>query len=115
MQQTIDETADRRERQLAYNKAHNITPRQVVKSGTSLVSGSDLPSALPDKVYIESSIPTKDPMVEHLSASQLRSLLDSTRKKMYEAAKALDFSEAARLRDEANNLEDKLLKLERAS
>ena len=115
MQQTIDETADRRERQLAYNKAHNITPRQVVKSGTSLVSGSDLPSTLPDKAYIESSIPTKDPMVEHLSASQLRSLLDSTRKKMYEAAKALDFSEAARLRDEANNLEDKLLKLERAS
>ena len=115
MQQTIDETADRRERQLAYNKAHNITPRQVVKSGTSLVSGSDLPSPLPDKAYIESSIPTKDPMVEHLSISQLRSLLDSTRKKMYEAAKALDFSEAARLRDEANNLEDKLLKLERAS
>ncbi|WP_449026335.1 excinuclease ABC subunit UvrB [Porphyromonas endodontalis] len=115
MQQTIDETADRRERQLAYNKAHNITPRQVVKSGTSLVSGSDLSSTLPDKAYIESSIPTKDPMIEHLSASQLRSLLDSTRKKMYEAAKALDFSEAARLRDEANNLEDKLLKLERAS
>ena len=115
MQQTIDETADRRERQLAYNKAHNITPRQVVKSGTSLVSGSDLPSTLPDKAYIESSIPIKDPMVEHLSASQLRSLLDSTRKKMYEAAKALDFSEAARLRDEANNLEDKLIKLERAS
>lgn len=117
MQQTIDETADRRERQLAYNKAHNITPRQVVKSGTSLVSGGDLPSTLPAQAqaYIESSIPTKDPMVEHLSASQLRSLLDSTRKKMYEAAKALDFSEAARLRDEANNLEDKLLKLERAS
>ena len=117
MQQTIDETADRRERQLAYNKAHNITPRQVVKSGISLVSGGDLPSTLPAQAqaYIESSIPTKDPMVEHLSASQLRSLLDSTRKKMYEAAKALDFSEAARLRDEANNLEDKLLKLERAS
>ena len=115
MQQTIDETADRRERQLAYNKAHNITPRQVVKSGISLVSGGDLPSTLPTQAYIESSIPTKDPMVEHLSASQLRSLLDGTRKKMYEAAKALDFSEAARLRDEANNLEDKLLKLERAS
>ncbi len=115
MQQTIDETADRRERQLAYNKAHNITPRQVVKSGTSLVSGSDLSSTLPDKAYIESSIPTKDPMVEHLSVSQLRSLLDSTRKKMYEAAKALDFSEAARLRDEANDLETKLLKLESLS
>jgi len=112
MQQTIDETADRRERQLAYNKAHNITPRQVVKSGISLVSGGDLPSTLPTQAYIESSIPTKDPMVEHLSASQLRSLLDSTRKKMYEAAKALDFSEAARLRDEANDLETKLLKLE---
>lgn len=115
MQQTIDETADRREQQLAYNKAHNITPRQVIKSGISLVSGGDLPSTLPAQAYIESSIPTKDPMVEHLSASQLRSLLDSTRKKMYEAAKALDFSEAARLRDEANDLETKLLKLERAS
>ncbi len=115
MQQTIDETADRRERQLAYNKAHNITPRQVVKSGISLVSGGDLPSTLPAQAYIESSIPTKDPMVEHLSASQLRSLLDSTRKKMYEAAKALDFSEAARLRDEANDLETKLLKLESLS
>lgn len=115
MQQTIDETADRRERQLAYNKAHNITPRQVIKSGISLVSGGDLPSTLPAQAYIESSIPTKDPMVEHLSASQLRSLLDSTRKKMYEAAKALDFSEAARLRDEANDLETKLLKLESLS
>lgn len=115
MQQTIDGTADRRERQLAYNKAHNITPRQVIKSGISLVSGGDLPSTLPAQAYIESSIPTKDPMVEHLSASQLRSLLDSTRKKMYEAAKALDFSEAARLRDEANDLETKLLKLESLS
>ena len=115
MQQTIDETADRRERQLAYNKANNITPRQVVKSGISLVSGGDLPSTLPAQAYIESSIPTKDPMVEHLSASHLRSLLDSTRKKMYEAAKALDFSEAARLRDEANDLETKLLKLESLS
>lgn len=115
MQQTIDETADRRERQLAYNKANNITPRQVVKSGISLVSGGDLPSTLPAQAYIESSIPTKDPIVEHLSASQLRSLLDSTRKKMYEAAKALDFSEAARLRDEANDLETKLLKLESLS
>ena len=115
MQQTIDETADRRERQLAYNKANNITPRQVVKSGISLVSRGDLPSTLPAQAYIESSIPTKDPMVEHLSASQLRSLLDSTRKKMYEAAKALDFSEAARLRDEANDLETKLLKLESLS
>lgn len=115
MQQTIDGTADRRERQLAYNKANNITPRQVVKSGISLVSGGDLPSTLPAQAYIESSIPTKDPMVEHLSASQLRSLLDSTRKKMYEAAKALDFSEAARLRDEANDLETKLLKLESLS
>lgn len=115
MQQTIDETADRRERQLAYNKANNITPRQVVKSGISLVSGGDLPSTLPAQAYIESSIPTKDPMVEHLSASQLRSLLDNTRKKMYEAAKALDFSEAARLRDEANDLETKLLKLESLS
>lgn len=115
MQQTIDETADRRERQLAYNKANNITPRQVVKSGISLVSGGDLPSTLPAQAYIESSIPTKDPMVEHLSASQLRSLLDSTRKKMYKAAKALDFSEAARLRDEANDLETKLLKLESLS
>ena len=115
MQQTIDETADRRERQLAYNKANNITPRQVVKSGISLVSGGDLPSTLPAQAYIESSIPTKDPMVEHLSASQLRSLLDSIRKKMYEAAKALDFSEAARLRDEANDLETKLLKLESLS
>ena len=115
MQQTIDETADRRERQLAYNKAHNITPRQVVKLGTSLVAGGDLPSTLPDKAYIEYSIPTKDPMVEHLSAPQIRSLLDGTRKKMYEAAKALDFSEAARLRDEANDLETKLLKLENHS
>lgn len=115
MQQTIDETADRRERQLAYNKANNITPRQVIKSGISLVSGGDLPSTLPAQAYIESSIPTKDPMVEHLSTSQLRSLLDSTRKKMYEAAKALDFSEAARLRDEANDLETKLLKLESLS
>ena len=115
MQQTIDETADRRERQLAYNKANNIPPRQVVKSGISLVSGGDLPSTLPAQAYVESSIPTKDPMVEHLSASQLRSLLDSTRKKMYEAAKALDFSEAARLRDEANDLETKLLKLESLS
>ncbi len=112
MQRTIDETADRRVRQLAYNKVHNITPRQVVKLGTSLVSGSNLPTFYMEKAYVDPSFQeVTDPVVAGLSVTQLEKLLESTRKQMYAAAKNLDFVEATRLRDEANRLEEQLRSL----
>lgn len=109
MQHTIDETADRRTRQLAYNKAHNITPRQVIKLGESLVTRKGEPDALAH-AYIEPTHTTlaQDPLIGQLDTAALQKLLEETRERMYRAAKELDFLEAARLRDEANAIEKQL-------
>jgi excinuclease ABC subunit B len=90
MQKTIDETQYRREKQLAYNAKHNITPRALNKS---LETAFD---------YDETSQPltqAAEPDLEYLTKDQLKTKIRETRKSMETAAKALDFMEAARLRD----------------
>ncbi len=109
MQRTIEETAERRTKQLAYNKQHNITPRQVRKGGISLVKGKEGAPISPvfAHAYIEPEETgnIQDPVVQQMNRSDLERLYENTRKKMYAAAKELDFMEAARLRDEANAIQ----------
>lgn len=111
MRLTIEETAERRTKQLAYNKKHNIIPRQVQKGGVSLVKGKEntfapvLPNAYIEPIGTER---TQDPITQQLSRRDLERLLEATRQRMYAAAKELDFMEAARLRDEANALQKRL-------
>ena len=105
MEKTIAETNRRREKQLAYNAEHNIIPRAIVKGERSALSKAE-PYA-----YVEpdpSAYIAADPVVQHMSVSALEKAIQKVRKAMQEAAKELDFLEAARLRDEMIRLEDLL-------
>jgi excinuclease ABC subunit B len=111
MQLAIDETNRRRGIQEAYNKEHGITPTSVKKDKSVILSQTGVADKQKGKkkYYIEEEQPVAaDPVVAYLDKDQLKSLVDQTRKKMEKAAKELDFMEAARLRDELYQLEDKL-------
>jgi len=108
MQETIDSTNYRREKQLTYNAKHNITPTQIIKDKTSIMqnsSGVD-PKAYsgPDTIEIAA-----DPVVHYMSKDSLEKSIAQTKKSMQKAAKDLDFLQAAQYRDEMYKLE-KLLK-----
>ncbi len=111
MRQTMDETARRREKQLAYNAAHGITPKQVVKNSVSLVAETiQRTSATEAKAYTgpEDVRMVADPVVAYMNRPQLEKAIADTRSKMMAAAKDLDFISAAQYRDELLKLEDLL-------
>ncbi|MBN2639089.1 MAG: excinuclease ABC subunit UvrB [Bacteroidales bacterium] len=115
MQRTIDETNRKREKQLAYNEKHGITPKQIVKSMDSILGQTvvaDTGREEEKKAYVENEKPSiaADPVVKYMSAEAIRKAIDNTKKEMQEAAKQLDFIEAARLRDEIKVLEELLEK-----
>ena len=97
MKKTIDETNYRREKQQEYNKVNNIVPRQIEKT---------LDNALAKKVdsKIEKKIKTDEESIYLLPKKKIEKKIRETRKKMEQAAKDLDFMEAARLRDELKKL-----------
>lgn len=104
MQETIDETNYRREKQLKYNAEHHITPKQIKKTiDTDLIPGNG-------KAYIEEEHRhlVADPVTEYMSKADIKKIWESTKAAMQKAAKELDFLEAARLRDEMYMLEEKL-------
>ncbi|WP_329903278.1 excinuclease ABC subunit UvrB [Porphyromonas pogonae] len=108
MRLTMDETLRRREKQMAYNIEHNITPKQIVKNSEAIWSKDDIPE-VEEGAYIEPLISTAaDPITGYLSKDKLTELLEITRKEMFAAAKELDFIEAARLKNELAQLEKKI-------
>ena len=109
MQQTIDETNRRREKQLAYNERHGITPKQIVKNTVSVLGGGRLQTATETYAYVEPEPSlVADPVVQYMTRPQLEKAIAQARKQMTEAAKKLDFLEAAQYHDKILKLQDML-------
>ncbi|MTK54143.1 excinuclease ABC subunit UvrB [Paludibacter sp.] len=109
MRQTIDETARRREKQLAYNEANGITPKSIRKGHTSVL-GKQAAEKAAMKAYVEPETVNvaADPVVQYMSRPALEKAIEKTRKAMHDAAKKLEFIEAAQYRDELIKLEELL-------
>ena len=108
MQLTIDETNRRRSKQLLYNEAHGITPTQIVKSLRSRpLSDRDIVSGYKE-LQGQTLDLAADPIVERMTRQQLEKSIADTTKLMKEAAKKLDFLQAAQYRDEIIRLQQEL-------
>jgi excinuclease ABC subunit B len=107
MQKTIDETNYRREKQIAYNTANNITPKALNKSLDNALSKNSISTYS----YELEALRAAEPESEYLTKDQLEKKIREKRKHMEEAAKALDFLQAAKFRDEIKMYQNKLEKL----
>ncbi|HEX5027134.1 MAG TPA: excinuclease ABC subunit UvrB [Agriterribacter sp.] len=116
MQRTIDETQRRREKQIAYNIEHGITPTTIKKSKAQVfaqtsvldIKGYDVnkPYALaPDEDLVTFAAEDQE---EYLTVPKMEKAISKIKKEMEKAARELDFMEAARLRDEMFTMQKKL-------
>lgn len=104
MQQTIDETNYRREKQIAYNTKNNVTPKALNKSLDSALAKNSVSTY---KTELDAKL-AAEPESEYLTKAQLEKKIREKRKQMEQAAKALDFMEAAKYRDEITAYQEKL-------
>ena len=122
MRQTIEETNRRREKQLRYNAEHHITPRPIEKGksispfaqvtpASETAKGNLSTSRKEPRPYMEQESVAQvaaDPIMQYMNREQLEKSITRTRKLMQEAARKLDFIEAAQWRDEVLRLEELL-------
>jgi excinuclease ABC subunit B len=117
MQRTIDETNRRRDKQIKYNIDHHITPTTIVKSIQQVMAQS---AVLDIKGYDLNNINVKttddmlmasEPSITYDTIPKIEKAIAQTKKQMDKFAKALDFMEAAKLRDEMFRLETQLQKM----
>lgn len=133
MQQTIDETERRRTLQLAYNAEHGITPKAIVKARAAIVGHEDgqergskpargraasgghtTPAAAYAREFSTEVDIAADPVIPYMNAGELRRSITLKRQQMLQAAKDMEFIEAARLRDEVLKMELRLTQMEGA-
>ncbi|MFT6369916.1 MAG: excinuclease ABC subunit B [Maribacter sp.] len=102
MQKTIDQTNYRREKQIAYNVKHNITPTALNKSLDNVLSENSVSTYH----YKKEELRAAEPDLEYLTKEQIEKMIRDKRKAMEKAAKELDFMQAAKLRDEIKALQE---------
>ncbi len=110
MQLTIDDTNRRREKQIAYNQSNNITPKALNKAKKSILGNTQMTEGKKTKAYTEPEMLSlvADPVIQYMSKPELEKTIEHTRKAMLQAAKKMEFIEAAQYRDELVRLEDML-------
>ena len=116
MQRTIDETARRRTIQMQYNAEHHITPQQIVKdikgaltgNTTTVETAKGYRSQAGGYVEPDAVAFAADPIVERMTRQQLEKSIANTTALMKQAAKELDFIQAAQYRDEIARLQEQL-------
>ncbi|QFZ55921.1 excinuclease ABC subunit UvrB [Oceanihabitans sp. IOP_32] len=104
MQKTIDETEYRREKQIAYNTKHNLVPKALNKSLDNVLTKNSVSTYS----YELEAAKAAEPESAYLTKPELEKKIRETRKSMEEAAKALDFIVAAKLRDDITKYQSKL-------
>lgn len=103
MQKTIDETNYRRDKQMNYNREHNITPKALKKNLDNALAKNSVSTYHFQKEELRAA----EPDLEYLTENQKEKLIREKRKAMEKAAKELNFMEAAKLRDEIKMLQEK--------
>ena len=117
MQRTIDETNRRRAKQIQYNTAHNITPTTIVKSIEQVMKQTavlDIKGFTQDNINIRTTDELNmvaEPNSQYETIPQMEKAILQTKKQMEKMAKAMDFMEAAKLRDEMFRMELQLEKM----
>ena len=104
MQKTIDETNYRRDKQMAYNKKHKLTPTALNKSLDSALAKNSVATHAQE---LEARKVAEE-VNRYLTKPEIEKKIREVRKAMEQAAKSLDFIEAAKYRDEIKNLQEQL-------
>lgn len=104
MQKTIDETKYRREKQIAYNTQHRLEPKALNKSLNNALSNNSVST----QYYEDKVLKAAEPESLYLTKPEIEKKIRDLRKMMEKAAKELNFIEAAKLRDEIKNWQEKI-------
>ncbi|HZW64133.1 MAG TPA: UvrB/UvrC motif-containing protein, partial [Hanamia sp.] len=113
MQKTIDETNRRREKQIAYNIEHNITPKTITKSVEQIMGQTsvlDIKGTTNSPYEIDETFATiaAEEQLEYKTIPQMEKAIMQIKRTMEKAARDMDFMEAARLRDEMFRMQEEL-------
>lgn len=127
MRQTIDETNRRRTLQLEYNEKNGITPQAIIKARNRIIGldkdndfepvpqGRKPEALMYEREYTHKVDIAADPVISYMNSESLQHTITQLRTQMVEAAKNMEFIEAARLRDEIIKIENRLQALENES
>jgi len=109
MQRALDETKRRREKQIAFNKEHGITPQGIKKSVADILEGAVPGAGKGPRKGTKRTVSNVDIEVKVGDAASISKAIDALEKKMFQAAKNLEFEQAASIRDQVSKLRNQLI------